>query len=134
MCRCSPLARSAASSSSPRSLLEAEALMSASLVVMAALFLALLLRGVPLVVTLGLPCVFYILLQGLPLSLVAQRLFTGIDIFLLIAIPLFALAGEIMNSARLTDRLVALAQALVGRVPGGLAAVNVLTCMFFSGI
>jgi tripartite ATP-independent transporter DctM subunit len=73
-------------------------------------------------------------MEGLPISLFAQRLFTGIDIFLLLAIPLFAFAGEIMNQATLTDRLVAFAQSLVGRLRGGLAAVNVLSSMFFSGI
>ncbi len=108
--------------------------MSFSLVVLGALFLLLLFRSAPLIVTIGLPCVAYILIEGLPISLFAQRLFTGIDIFLLLAIPLFALAGEIMNSATLTDRLVAFAQALVGRLRGGLAGVNVLSSMFFSGI
>lgn len=108
--------------------------MNISLIVLGVLFVFLLLRSVPLIVTIGLPCVVYILMEGLPISLFAQRLFTGIDIFLLLAIPLFALAGEIMNSATLTDRLVAFAQTLVGRLRGGLAGVNVLSSMFFSGI
>ena len=108
--------------------------MSFSLVVLGGLFLLLLFRSAPLIVTIGLPCVVYLLMEGLPISLFAQRLFTGIDIFLLLAIPLFALAGEIMNSATLTDRLVAFAQTLVGRLRGGLAGVNVLSSMFFSGI
>lgn len=108
--------------------------MSLSLIVLGALFVLLLFRNVPLIVAIGLPCVVYILMEGLPISLFAQRLFTGIDIFLLLAIPLFAFAGEIMNQATLTDRLVAFAQSLVGRLRGGLAAVNVLSSMFFSGI
>lgn len=108
--------------------------MSLSLIVLGALFVLLLFRNVPLIVAIGLPCVVYILIEGLPISLFAQRLFTGIDIFLLLAIPLFAFAGEIMNQATLTDRLVAFAQSLVGRLRGGLAAVNVLSSMFFSGI
>jgi TRAP-type mannitol/chloroaromatic compound transport system permease large subunit len=93
--------------------------MSLSLIVLGALFVLLLFRNVPLIVAIGLPCVVYILMEGLPISLFAQRLFTGIDIFLLLAIPLFAFAGEIMNQATLTDRLVAFAQSLVGRLGAG---------------
>lgn len=108
--------------------------MSTSLAIVAVTFPVLLFRGAPLVVVIGVPCLLYLLTEGLPLTLFAQRLFTGIDVFLLLAIPLFALAGDLMNSGQLTDRLVAFAQALVGRVRGGLAAVNVLTSMLFSGI
>lgn len=104
------------------------------LLVMLALFVALLFARQPLVIAMGLPCVVYLVAENLPLSLFAQRMFSGIDIFLLLAIPLFALAGELMNSGGITDRLVSFSQALMGRVQGGLAGVNVLTSMFFSGI
>lgn len=97
-------------------------------------FFALMFCRQPLTVAMGLPCVVYLLVNGMPLSLVSQRMFTGIDIYLLLAIPLFALAGDLMNSGRLTDRLVAFARALIGRAQGGLAGVTVLTNMFFSGI
>lgn len=104
------------------------------LLIILGLFLVLLFMRLPLVVAMGMPCVVYLLVKGLPLTLLAQRMFTGIDIFLLLAIPLFALAGDLMNSGRLTDRLVDFAKALIGRAQGGLAGANVLTSMFFSGI
>ncbi|MAM72423.1 TRAP transporter large permease [uncultured Tistrella sp.] len=104
------------------------------LLVMALLFTVLLFSRQPLLVAIGLPGVVYFIARDLPLSLVAQRMFTGMDVYLLLAIPLFALAGELMNSGRLTDRLVDFARALVGRARGGLAGVNVLSSMFFSGI
>lgn len=104
------------------------------LLLMLVIFLALLFCQQPLVVSLGLPSVIYLLLKGMPLTLVSQRIFTGIDIYLLLAIPLFALAGDLMNSGKLTDRMVDFAKALIGRARGGLAGVTVLTSMFFSGI
>lgn len=97
-------------------------------------FFVLLIIGAPIFIVLAVPSVAYLLLEGLPLMLVPQRIFTGIDIFLLLAIPLFMLAGEIMNAGKLTDQLVALSEALVGKVRGGLAMVNVVTSMLFSGI
>jgi len=108
--------------------------MSLALVTLGGVFIILLFAGAPLVVVLGLSSVSYILMAGFPITVLAQRMFTGIDVFLLLAIPLFALAGEVMNSTALTNRLVTFAQALVGRVRGGLAAVNVVSSMLFSGI
>ena len=108
--------------------------MSMALAVLVVSFAVLLFAGAPVFVVLALPSALYLIVEGLPLELVPQRIFTGIDIFLLLAIPLFMLAGEVMNTGRLTDRLVAFSQALVGRVRGGLAMVNVLTSMLFAGI
>ena len=108
--------------------------MSIALTVLVVTFALLLFAGAPVFVVLALPSALYLILEGLPLELVPQRIFTGIDIFLLLAIPLFMLAGEVMNAGRLTDRLVEFSQALVGKVRGGLAMVNVLTSMLFAGI
>lgn len=98
------------------------------------MFPVLLAARLPIFLCLALPAMAYVLMEGFPLSLLAQRMFTGIDIFVLLAIPLFSLAGAVMNAAQLTERLMAFALALVGPVRGGLAAVNVLCSMFFSGI
>ena len=65
---------------------------------------------------------------------IPQNFYTGIGYFPLLAIPFYVLAGEIMNKAGITDRLIDLAMMLVGRVPGGLAYANVLDSMFFGGI
>ena len=94
--------------------------MSTALTLLVVSFAVLLFSGAPVFVVLALPSALYLIMEGLPLELVPQRIFTGIDIFLLLAIPLFMLAGEVMNAGRLTDRLVEFSQALVGKVRGGL--------------
>jgi len=69
-----------------------------------------------------------------PLILVPQQLVAGIDSFPMLAIPLFILAGSIMDIGGISRRLVALAHALVGHLPGGLGQVVVLSEVFFSGV
>ncbi|BDW85705.1 MULTISPECIES: TRAP transporter large permease [Roseicyclus] len=91
--------------------------------------------GVPIAVAIGLASVIGIEAQGrLPLLLVAQRMFTGLDSFPLMAIPLFILAGNLMSLGGISQRLVDLAKAIVGGVQGGLAATCVLTCMMFASV
>jgi C4-dicarboxylate transporter DctM subunit len=77
----------------------------------------------------------YILLKGdIPLIVVAQRVTVGVDSFVLLAIPFFFLAGELMNQGGITKRLVDLAQAMVGGVRGGLGHVTVVTNMIMAGM
>lgn len=92
--------------------------------------------GVPIVFALGIAPVAGFLLADRPvfLQLLAQKLYLGIDQFPLVAIPLFILAGEIMNIGGITERLVRLANALVGHFRGGLAQVNIVSSMFFAGL
>ena len=71
---------------------------------------------------------------GIPLGALTQRMVAGVDSFALLAIPFFILAGEIMGSGGVTDRLVKLSDVIVGRVRGGLACVNVLNSTFFGAI
>ncbi len=95
----------------------------------------LFLFGVPIAVAIGLASVIGIEAQGrLPLLLVAQRMFTGIDSFPLMAIPLFILAGNLMSAGGISQRLVALAKSIVGGIQGGLACTCVLTCMLFASV
>jgi tripartite ATP-independent transporter DctM subunit len=61
-------------------------------------------------------------------------MFTGVDVFPFMAIPFFILAGDLMNAAKITDKLVAFADIIVGRLRGGLAHVNIVTNMFFAGV
>ncbi len=68
-----------------------------------------------------------------PITMV-QRLYTGLNSFVVIAIPLFLLTAEIMNLAGITDKLINLSYALVGHIRGGLAHVNVVVSMVFAGI
>lgn len=98
-------------------------------------FFALVLLGVPLSFALGIIGTGGLLiLNKFPLSLIAQRLFTGVDSFSFMAIPFFILAGNLMSKAQITDGLVKFSNALVGHLRGGLAHVNVLNSMFFAGI
>ena len=98
--------------------------------------LILLLLGVPIAICLGLSSMIVMtLLDGTPpLSLLARSVVTGGDSFPLIAVPLFILAGDLMQQGGLSRRLVAFVNSLVGHIRAGLAYVNVLACMFFAAI
>lgn len=101
----------------------------------AATFLILLAGGVPIAFVLAIAATAHVLFGGAAaLSIVPQRIFAGLDQFVLMSIPFFILAGFLMNEAQLTARLVQFANHLVGRWRGGLAQANVLTSMFFGGI
>jgi tripartite ATP-independent transporter DctM subunit len=93
---------------------------------------------------LGLPVALVMVVTGLTgavsigglefLEIVADRLYAGVSGFVLIAIPYFILTAELMNRANLTDRLIAFANSLFGRVPGALSHVNVAVSVLFAGI
>lgn len=68
------------------------------------------------------------------LAIIAQKLYIGINQFPLLAIPMFILAGEIMNVGGITERLVYFAKVLVGHLRGGLAHVNIISSIFFAGL
>lgn len=99
-------------------------------------FLVLLVVGCPIAVGMGFAS--YMALHfgniNVPLTVVPQRMFVTIDSFSMMAIPLFILAGELMNSAGITRRIVNFCSALVGHIRGGLAHVNILASMLFAGI
>ena len=101
-------------------------------------FIALILVRVPVSFALGLGGLAMAVAIDMEfmviLTLFAQRIFVGIDVFLLLAIPLFILAGALMEEGGAATRLVNFASALVGRFRGGLGHVTVLSTMFFSGI
>ena len=101
----------------------------------AAVFLFCLILGVPIAFCLGVSSVVFLsFTKGLSLGIIAQRMFTGVDSFPFMAIPFFILAGDLMNAAKITDKLVAFADLIVGRLRGGLAHVNIVTNMFFAGV
>ena len=98
-------------------------------------FFALCLAGVPIAFAMGLSTLLGILYHGsLPLSLLAQRTLVGVDSYALLAVPFFILAGNLMNSGGITDQIIRLAVALVGRFRGGLALTSVLAATIFSGL
>src|SRR5918995_2709580 len=110
--------------------------MSAELIVLIIVFIAVLGLGVPVAVCLGLAAIVSVACIGdVPTGfLVAQRLATGIASFPLLAIPFFVLSGLLMGEGGMARRLIDLAAALVGRLPGGLAYVTTLTCMLFGAV
>jgi len=99
-----------------------------------AVLLVLLTLGSPLALAILAACSWYVANSRFPLSLVSQRTFEGVNGFTLLAIPLFVLAGELMNASGITSRIVNLANALVGHVKSGLGHVNVWASVIFAGI
>lgn len=97
-------------------------------------FVILLLFKFPITFTLFLSSVFTALYLNIPLMSIVQRTVSGVNSFSLLAIPFFILAGEIMGRGGISRRLVEFSNAIIGRVRGGLAQVNVLASMFFGGI
>ena len=98
------------------------------------LLVSLMLIGMPIVFAMGTATVAYLWIADISLSILPQRMTNAVNSFLILAIPLFYLAGELMNACRLTDRIVALAKALVGHFHGGLAQVTIVSGMIFAGI
>ena len=90
--------------------------------------------GVPICFSLGLVSLGSLAVSGLPLIVVVQRMFTGGDSIVLIAIPLFMLSGELMFHCGMSKRMVDFADTLLGHLPSGLAMVSILACMFFAAI
>ena len=99
-----------------------------------AVFFGLILIGVPVAVSIGLSALATLLVNDFPIIVVAQKMVTGIDSFTFVAIPLFILAGELMNVGQITDRIFNFAKAAVGWIPGGLAHANILASVIFSGM
>ncbi|SHM89425.1 TRAP transporter large permease [Polaribacter sp. KT 15] len=100
-------------------------------------FLIFLSLRVPIAFAIGLAALFT-LLSAMPflpsVTTLAQRMATSLDSFTLSAIPFFILAGQIMNRGGIAVRLINFAKAIVGPLPGGLAFVNIISCMLFGAI
>lgn len=100
-----------------------------------ATLLLLFLLNTPIALAIGLASLVAFLVHGdFSLMMVIQRLYAGADSFPLMAVPLFMFAGSLMESGGISSRVVRLAESLVGWMPGGLAAVAVVSAMFFAGI
>ncbi|NIA69904.1 TRAP transporter large permease [Pelagibius litoralis] len=97
-------------------------------------FLVFFIAGFPVVYAILLPAIGYILIEGLPLGLLAQRITYALDSFPLVAVPIFIFVGNLMNAAGVTSRIFHFADTLVGRAPGGLAQVNIFSSLIFSGM
>lgn len=105
--------------------------------ILLAILLALLILiglAMPIAFALTLVSIAVLAFSGVDMLVLVQRLYRGTESFPLLAVPLFILAGQIMNHSGISARLIDLARALVGAIRGGLAAVNILTSMFFAGM
>ncbi len=102
-----------------------------TLIVILVIMLAI---GTPISIALGISGLGAILLMDVPLVIVPQKIFTGMNIFPLLCLPFFILAGELMGHGGLTKRLLKFAVVCLGYIRGGLALANVLASMLFGGI
>lgn len=96
-------------------------------------FMAFFILGFPVVVAIAVPALIYVLAAGFPIELIAQRMTYALDSFPLVAVPVFIFVGSLMNQSGITSDIFRFAHTVAGRVPGGLAQVNVLGSLIFSG-
>ncbi len=98
-------------------------------------FLFLMIFGMPVALSMALSSAAYLLVYGVaPDVIIAQRMIAGVESFPLLAVPFFILAGNLMNIAGVTGRIYSFAVALVGWMRGGLAQVNIIGSVIFSGM
>ncbi|MEQ6917585.1 TRAP transporter large permease [Halomonas aquatica] len=98
------------------------------------LFFVFMLIGVPVALAIGASTLLALNAQGVPLMVVTQQMFQGINSFALVAVPMFILAGDLMAQGKVSEKLVDFADALFGFLKGGLSIVSVLAGMFFAAI
>ena len=103
-------------------------------IIMATVFVAAMAIGVPIPFAAGIATVAGLLIADIPLTLMAQASWTAFEPFPLVTIPLFILAGQLMEQGGMSEKLVAIAQRLVGVYKGGLGLVTVVACMFFAAL
>jgi C4-dicarboxylate transporter DctM subunit len=99
-----------------------------------AIFFFLLAIGAPIVFAISTGTIFSLILGGIPLEILPQKVFSGLAHFPYVAVPLFVLAGMLMETGGISQRIVDLANALVGHIRGGMGMVVMLATIFFSDI
>ncbi|CDQ18482.1 TRAP transporter, DctM subunit [Halobacillus karajensis] len=97
-------------------------------------FLVLISLSVPIAFSLGISSLVYIVIADIPLNIIPQKMFGGINSFTLLCIPGFILAGNLMNAGGITERIIQFTNNLVGHIRGGLGLANVGSSMGFAGI
>ncbi len=104
-------------------------------IILMIVFLVLMFLGVPIAVSLGAAAVVCIAtMSSLPLNMAAQSMFTSMNSFIMVAVPLFILCGSLMDEGGVAERIYDLAEALVGWIFGGLGHVSVVVNMLFAGM
>lgn len=102
--------------------------------VLFSVFVGGLVLGIPVAITLGVSSLIYLLLAGVPPVVMPQKMYAGMDVFVLLSIPGFILAGNLMNRGGITSRIIRFANSLVGWIRGGLGLTNIAASMLFGGI
>jgi tripartite ATP-independent transporter DctM subunit len=97
-------------------------------------FFILILLGVPIAFSMGAAALMYIMVEGIPLEMVAQRFFSNTQSFAFLAIPFFILAGNLMIHGKIAQRIISVANSMVRQLPGGLGCVSVVTSMGMAGV
>jgi C4-dicarboxylate transporter DctM subunit len=100
---------------------------------MAGIFFISVMIGIPVAFCLGMSGLVVIIVNNLPITMLAQRMFTGLDSFTIIAVPFFVWAGVIMSKGGVSGRLACFATAAVGYIRGSLSHIAVMAAMFFGG-
>jgi C4-dicarboxylate transporter DctM subunit len=97
-------------------------------------FIILMLFGIPVAISIGLSSVLILVMGNIPLMIVPQRMFAGIDSFPLIAVPFFILAGDLMAEGKMSKLIVEFADSIFGFLRGGLWIISVMAAAFFAAI
>jgi tripartite ATP-independent transporter DctM subunit len=98
------------------------------------LFLVLIILGLPIGVSMGLTSILSIIVENLPINVLAHRMGNAINSFPLLAVPVFIFAGCLMNTSGITQRIFTFVRSMIGGISGGLAHVNVIASLIFSGM
>lgn len=105
-----------------------------AIIILLGSFFIMILMRFPIAYAVALASVFTLLYQGLPLTTIGQQMVKGISSFSLMAVPFFITMGVLMGSGGISEKLIALANACVGWMRGGMAMVNIVASYFFGGI
>lgn len=97
-------------------------------------FFVFMLLGIPVAIAIGLASLVVLVREGMPLTVLVQRMFAGTDTFPLVAVPFFILAGDLLAKGKVSEKLVEFADSIFGFLKGGLSVVCVLAAMFFAAI
>lgn len=97
-------------------------------------FVVCLLLRFPIAFSLGISCMVFLIFKGTDLIVMPMKMYSGIDVFVLLSIPGFIIAGNLMNQGGLTAKIIRFCNHLIGHVPGGLALANIGSSMLFAGI
>ena len=104
------------------------------IVVLVVVFVICLLLRFPIAFALGLSCLAYLIAADISLIVLPMKMYSGIDVFVLLSVPGFILAGNLMNHGGLTEKIIGFCNHLFGHIRGGLALANIGASMLFAGI